>query len=259
MKELKRINKLKEEISTYKIDIIPTNIESLLIETLAYDWIFESLLDDSVFNKTTIKLVNNKSEYIKNSYIKKDIELFIQKLEKNFKENIRKNSNFKSPSLNVLLLINHILHNWSEFFWNWSKKIKYNLDNKIESQEWVLDAICRLTYEILKEKPLIGYNFSKWLVLTNYLLNIIGLPWIIFSYKNKKRIYKNIDYFIDFKKEFLLTIEWNCHHLIQNKIDPVSIISIEDLKKKKNTSLVYIKPGSWWYWKDRKKYTFIKK
>jgi hypothetical protein len=37
MKELKRINKLKEEISTYKIDIIPTNIESLLIETLAYD------------------------------------------------------------------------------------------------------------------------------------------------------------------------------------------------------------------------------
>jgi hypothetical protein len=90
-------------------------------------------------------------------------------------------------------------------------------------------------------------------------LNIIGFPGIIFSYKDRKRVLKSLEHYIDFEKEFYLTLEGRCYKLLYEKTSSEAIISLEALKKKRNTSHIYVSPGSWWYGEDRKKYTFIKK
>ena len=246
---IKRIEKLKEKIISEELKIIPINIKNILIETLAYDWLF---------NKTQLSLIKERKKYVDKNFIQNELNILQLNISEIFDHIKSKYSHIKSNTLLCLLLIEEIIFSWKDIFGIWSKKIKYNLDNKIESQEWVLKAIIRLSYEILNKEPLLWYNFSKWILLTNYLLNTINLPGINFSFKNKKRLLRTLNNYIDYEKEILLTIEWNCYKLLKNELEPESIFPIEELKKLKNTSLVYIKPGTWWYWDDRKKYTFIK-
>ncbi len=249
MKYIERIVQLKKTIEKKKIKIEPVNIINLLMNSLAYDW---------EYNTTQIKLLKERKKYIQENYIEHQLNNLQLKFDESLDYIKNKHSDISSNNLITLLIIEEVLKKWWNIFWIGSNKIEYNLETQIDSNTWVAKAICRLVFEILHNKPLLRYNFTKWLLLGNYLLNNIWLPGINFSYKDRKRILRNIDHYIDFEKEFFLTLEWECHKVIQGKVEPNSIISVEELKKKKNTTWIYLKPGTWWYGEDRKKYTFIK-
>lgn len=249
MKYIEKTEQLKKTIDQKNIKIKSMNILNILMDSLAYDW---------EYNTTQIKLLKEREKYIQTNYIENQLNGLQLKFDETLTYIKNKHSDISSNNLITLLIIEEVLSKWWSIFWVGSNKIKFNLESQIESNIWVTKSICKLVFEVFHHKPFLRFNFTKWLLLWNYLLNNIWLPGINFSYKDRKRILRHIDHYIDFEKEFFLTLQGECNRVIQEKISPKSIISVEDLKKKKNTTWIYLKPGTWWYGEDRKKYTFIK-
>lgn len=251
-KFLKRIEELKKISKKEKIIFRKQKLENLLMESLAYDW---------ELNKEEIRSIRAREKTIQEKYILNDLNKLQIDLYSVF-DNLKKEASKEVDKFNsyvlVIVLINNILNNWWNIFWIWSKKIKIDIDMWLDSSEWILNIIIKLSYLILKEEPFLRYNHTKWLLLTNYLLKTINLPEIKFYHKDKKRFLRSMDHYIDYKKEFYLSIISELNKNIFNEISPQKIISLNELRKRKNIKNPYIKPGERWYGIDKKRYTILK-
>ena len=246
MEYITNFNKAQTLLRKKKTKIKPIDNEILLMDSLAYDWEY------SIEKMAHIK---DRKKFIQKKFIKNQINSLQLKFDETLEYMKTKYSHISSDRLITLLIIESVLQNWSQIFWAGSKKITYKIDAQIDTDQGTIRAICRLLYQILREHPLQRFNVTKGLLLTNYLLNNIWIPGIIFAYRDRKRILRSLDTYIDFEKEFFLTLEWRCHKSILEDFAPKWIISLVDLRKEKNTTHTRVKPGQWWYWEDGRKYT----
>lgn len=249
MKNINNILKLKEKIEKNSLIISEVKIEKLLIDSLAYDW---------EFNKTQLEIVKERKNYIQKHFTEGNIKLLQIEL-KDILEHLKEKTLQKNPNLLCLFMIEYINKNWSDVFGTGSRKVQLDLKEWIFTTEASLENISKLLFKFLNKTPLLRYNYSKWIYITNYLLNIIWIPGIIFSYNDRKRIIRSVDHYIDFQKEFLITVEGELNKIIAEGLYKDQIIGTGMLRKIKWIKNPYITPGTWWYWEDRKKYTFIKK
>jgi hypothetical protein len=257
------MNKLKDLISLYEIlrknniSVTPNTWENLLVESLVYD---------NEFNNYELKELELRKKEVQRSYLegssnslhfnlRPDLELLTQEIiQKMDTPEITRNKNILCNTLII-----RIVENWEKFFWKDAKKIYPNINNNDFSTEETLNGIMHFLYLFLNKEPLKRFKMTRALIINNYLLNLIGFPGIIFSSKSKKRVLRSIDHYTDFKKEFLLTLEWECYKALYENNYPSEIISLDKLKELKKVTNLYVKPGTWWYWGDRRKYTFMKK
>ncbi len=247
MKNIENILELKNIIGNKNIPIIPVKIKDILTESLAYDW---------ELNKEQIRVLKERNKYINNILDNKKIKLFNINIEDKFID-IKKKTQQSNNNLLCLFLINYIYEYWSDIFGIWNKKIRPYIEEWNFTTKALLKNITNFLFHILNKKPFLRYNYTKGLLITNSLLNIIWIPGINLYYNDRKRVLRYIDYYIDFEKEVLLTIESWLNRIIAEGTSEYKIVNISQLRKIKWVKNPYIKPGTWWYWDDRKKYTFI--
>ena len=250
MKLIENISDLKKILQKKKINCSPINISDLLMDSLAYD---------NEMTKEQIRSLTARKIYIHEHYISQDLNMLQLQLEDIFQHITSKYKDVKKEPLIWYLLIEEVLANWNNIFWIWSKKIDIKINVDLKTTEGILEIISKILFMTLNEQPLLRYNFTKGLIFVNFLLKTNGLPGIILSYKDRKRILRNLDHYIDFRKEFLLTLQWEIYKNIYSSLYPEQIVDFNTLRGIKQVKNPYVKPWTWWYGEDRKKYTFIKK
>lgn len=240
---LEIIKELKKETTEGKLDL-----ELMLIDSLVYDWEFPTSVE---------KQPEKRKEYIeKNNFL----EIFLDEIEK-IEELFRKENlspywtEIASKNLESFIFISLLtwIH-WNNIYWISAK----NINIKINPDGEILKAISKLFHEIITKKPFLRFNFSRWLLLVNILLKKIWYPPLYISSNDKKRVYKTIDYYIDFEKEFMITLLSRINKNIYENKYPKKIISAKEKRTKENKKSVYLKPGYWWWWEDRLIYTINK-
>lgn len=240
---LEIIQELKKEIKAEKL-----NLELILIDSLVYDLEFPPSVE---------KQPEKRKEYIVKNNL---IELFsgeIEKLEDLFKkENLSPYwTEIASKNLESFIFISLLTWMyWNNIYWISAK----NISIKINPDGEILKSICKLFHEIITKKPFLRFNFSRWLILVNILLKKIWYPPLYISSNDKKRVYKAIDYYIDFEKEFMITLLSRINKNIYENTSPEKIISAKEKREKENKQSIYLKPGYWWWWENRLVYTINK-
>ena len=257
MEEISKILKLWEVIRKENLKIEELPLAKILLDSLVYDKEFwkEEVNLFSLREKTVNEFFINWT----NNYLDLNIKTKIQNITEKIKENIEVKQLTKNKGLLCTAIIIKIIENTQIYFWVEKKKKKPLINTENYNEKEALTNIINLTHYIIYNQLFPRFNFSKSLIICNYLLtDILWFPWIVFSSKSKKRLWRTIDYYIDFEKEFLLTLSWECYKVIYMNKFPEKIRSIKSIEEEKGYKKIYIKPGTWWYWDDRQKYTFVK-
>lgn len=234
------IKELKKEIKQEKL-----NLELMLMDSLVYDWEFPTSVE---------KQPEKRREYILKNNL---IDLFLSEIEK-LEDLMKKESIFPywseiiSKNLESFVFISSLTWMyWNNVYWISAK----NINIKINPDGEILKTISKLFHEIITKKPFLRFNFSRWLILTNILLEKIWYPPLYISSNDKKRVYKAVDYYIDFEKEFMITLLSRINKNIYENKFPKKVISAKGKREKENKQSVYLKPWYWWWWDDRLIYT----
>lgn len=236
---LEKILEIKQKI----INNQELDLDYLLADSLAYDGEFPNY----VIENPAIRL----------EYMEKN------KLQDFFKEEIgyleeidSKIPNVWSKNLRALLFINDIVtKEWRNMFWISAEPIELNIDTTNESDLYILKTLWKLFFLIVNKKPFLRFNFSRAIILVNFILQKLKYPCIYFSFKDRKRILREVDHYIDFDKEFLLSLFSSINKELYENFYKDQIISVEEKKLELWKKDIYIRPGYWWRWKDRRKYT----
>lgn len=232
MKELKI---LKELVSLMKEEWIKG-------ETIAIDKVLvDSLRYDKATEKTHIPELEKDAAKIQESGVFKEVYNLLDDIECSLSWiwNIQN-------ELRVALIINVL----------YERLVPENKREKISLEKEPITVISDFMFNLVNYWSLKVLKFSKSLIIVNHLLNLLSLPNISFNYRDFKRISKNLDYKVDFQKEFVLSLYGMCLKSYYTAKHPEKIITVEEMRKIRNTTSSKIKPS--WYWEDRIKYTFIK-
>jgi len=255
MKEIELIIKLQQILEKNSVFIEEKEIHSILIDSLMYDQ--EIPKRESTTIKSRKKYIDKLYYHWSINISQLDITEDLERIKVEIK-NITEYNTLKNNNVLCATMMEHIFSNWGKVFGIWSKKIKPPLNKDEISLPNNLDNICKILQSMLTKKPLLRYNWTKSIILSNYLLLCLWLPWINFNHKDKKKIIWTLGTYKKFKKEFLLAIISELYKLYYESIEPSEIVTIPEFASKKWVKYPYIKPGTWWY-KENIKYTFLNK
>lgn len=211
------------------------NTNTLLSESLCYDNAFPQYLLEQPTERE--RIVHEKKYFLE---MEKELFTLSELLQE---KNIQ--------SFSLLLK-----ENWKKIYGISSNNITFEIPIE-ENFEASLKLWIKIFWSILYKKPFLKWNHTRWILLFNMILSHLGLPWIILYHKDRKRILREIDHYIDFEKEIMLTIISSYRKNLYEKNFPEAILKVEEYRIASWKSSVYIKPWYWWRWDDRQKYMIL--
>lgn len=223
-------------------------------EHLMFDWI-ENKHREKRLKKVEEISINELWDF--NRYINRIVTEVDDFLEKDSNKIIKVNKILK-----WLLILEKILkEDWIKSFLKWFKENDFKIILENESENILEINLSNFFYYAYNKNIFWNYTFTKAMIIVNTVLEESWLPRIFISYKDRKRVFRSLENQIDFRKEFILTLQWVLYKWIYETKYPEKIVNIWKMLTQEDKPLINPNKTIWstWYWEDRLNYTFIEK